>query len=90
MTEKELEVAEAKGLTEYFKLTTKITTSNMIAFDAEGRIKKYDSPEHIIEEFYSLRLAYYQKRKVSTFVSPFSCQFQYCLGFGGLGATGAS
>ena len=64
MSQKELEKAEAQGLNEYFKLTTKINTGNMICFDADGKIKKYNSAEQILEEFYPLRLAYYQKRKV--------------------------
>ncbi|KAI0297539.1 type II DNA topoisomerase [Multifurca ochricompacta] len=63
MAAKDLEKAEEQGLTEFFKLTSKINTSNMICFDFEGKIKKYNSPEEIIEEFYPKRLAYYQKRK---------------------------
>ncbi|OSX67990.1 hypothetical protein POSPLADRAFT_1072653 [Postia placenta MAD-698-R-SB12] len=55
--------AEAQGLLEYFKLNTKISTSNMICFDFDGKIKKYNSPEEIIEDFYPKRLAYYQMRK---------------------------
>ena len=65
MAAKELEKAEKQGLHEFFKLTSKINTSNMICFDFEGKIKKYDSPEEILEDFYPMRLAYYQKRKVS-------------------------
>ena len=61
---KELEKAEEKGLIEYFKLTTKVTTSNMICFDFDGKIRKYNSPEQIIEDFYPKRLAAYQRRKV--------------------------
>jgi DNA topoisomerase-2 len=64
MNAKDLEKAEAQGLHEFFKLTSKINTSNMICFDLEGKIKKYDSPEEILEDFYPARLAYYQKRKV--------------------------
>ncbi|KAL0063257.1 DNA topoisomerase 2 [Marasmius tenuissimus] len=63
MDPKELIKAEEKGLIEYFKLTSKITTSNMICFDFDGKIKKYDSPEEILEDFYPKRLEYYQKRK---------------------------
>jgi DNA topoisomerase-2 len=48
-----------------FKLRSKLGKSNMHLFDAEGRIKKYDTPEQIIEEFYPLRLKYYSKRKES-------------------------
>ena len=65
MTASGLAEAEKKGLIEFFKLTGKVNTSNMMCFDAEARIKKYHSPEEIIEEFYPIRLAYYQKRKVS-------------------------
>lgn len=64
MDAKNLEKAEEKGLVEFFKLTSKLTTSNMICFDFDGKIKKYNSPEEIIEDFYPVRLAYYQKRKV--------------------------
>ncbi|KAF9015391.1 DNA topoisomerase [Cyathus striatus] len=63
MGAKELEKAEQQGLLEFFKLTSKLTTTNMICFDFEGKIKKYDSPEDILEDFYPVRLAYYQKRK---------------------------
>jgi len=66
MTAKDVEKAEAQGLTEFFKLTSKINTSNMICFDFEGKIKKYNSPEEIVDDFYPKRLAYYQKRKART------------------------
>ena len=64
MAAKNLEKAEEQGLVEFFKLTSKINTSNMICFNFEGKIQKYSSPEEILEEFYPQRLAYYQKRKV--------------------------
>lgn len=63
MAAKDVEKAEEQGFAEFFKLTSKINTSNMICFDFEGKIKKYGSPEEIIEEFYPKRLAFYQKRK---------------------------
>ncbi|KAJ7226116.1 DNA topoisomerase II, partial [Mycena pura] len=63
MDAKQLEKAEEKGLLEFFKLTSKITTTNMICFDFDGKLKKYNSPEEIIEDFYPVRLAFYQKRK---------------------------
>jgi DNA topoisomerase II len=63
MSQKEVEKAMEQGILEYFKLSSKISTSNMMCFDAEGKIKKYNSPEEIIEEYYAIRLAYYQKRK---------------------------
>ncbi|CCM06356.1 uncharacterized protein FIBRA_08613 [Fibroporia radiculosa] len=63
MEPKAVEKAESQGLLEFFRLTGKINTSNMICFDFEGKIKKYNTPEEIIEDFYPQRLAYYQKRK---------------------------
>ena len=64
MGAKELEKAEEQGLEEYFKLTSKVNTGNMMCFDFDGKIKKYNAPEEVIEDFYPIRLKYYQKRKV--------------------------
>lgn len=46
-----------------FKLTSQINLSNMMAFDAQNRIKKYDSPGQILFDFFYIRLEFYQKRK---------------------------
>ena len=32
-------------------------------FDAEGKIKRYDSPEEILSEFFDLRLQFYERRR---------------------------
>lgn len=45
------------------KISTTITTSNMVCFDSEGKIKKYDSPLQVITDFYNTRLRYYGIRK---------------------------
>jgi DNA topoisomerase-2 len=45
------------------KLTSSISTSNMVLFDKNMRIKKYQSVHDIICEFCELRLVFYQKRK---------------------------
>ncbi|KAL3815095.1 hypothetical protein ACJIZ3_016363 [Penstemon smallii] len=63
MTEDNLLLAKREGLLKKFKLTTSISTSNMHLFDSKGAIKKYDTPEHILEEFFHIRLEYYEKRK---------------------------
>lgn len=39
------------------------STTNMVLFDDQRRIKKYNSPEEILEDFYAMRLALYTKRK---------------------------
>lgn len=46
-----------------FKLSTAISITNMHLFDSQGRIKKYASPEEILDEFYEMRMQYYQLRK---------------------------
>lgn len=55
------------GLEEKFKLTKTMATSNLVAFDSQGRIHKYESVLDILEEFYHVRLKYYEKRKVFNF-----------------------
>lgn len=45
------------------KLTTPISTNNMICFDPHHKIKKYNSVEDILKEFYFVRLRYYCTRK---------------------------
>lgn len=51
------------GLLERFKLINMINLSNMVAFDPLGKIKKYESPNDILRDFYYVRLEFYQKRK---------------------------
>ncbi|USP81432.1 type II DNA topoisomerase [Curvularia clavata] len=63
MEDKYMATALAKGLEEMFKLYKPQATSNLVAFDAHGRIHKYSSVLDIIEEFYHIRLRYYEKRK---------------------------
>lgn len=63
MNPKDMKIAEEQGFVDYFKLRSKLSTGNMICFDLDGKIKKYDTPEGMLEDFYPKRLAYYQKRK---------------------------
>ncbi|OMH85453.1 DNA topoisomerase 2 [Zancudomyces culisetae] len=63
LTDAQMQAALKEGLESRFKLSASISTSNMVCFDREGRIKKYPSPEAILTEFYPLRLRYYQLRK---------------------------
>lgn len=57
------ELGQGKGVNEAFKLIEKINTTNMHLFDCNGRIKKYEGPLEIIEEYANVRLEYYKKRK---------------------------
>jgi DNA topoisomerase-2 len=46
-----------------FKLQTNIDVSNMVLFGSDLKIKKYNSVVDILEEFFDVRLPYYEKRK---------------------------
>jgi DNA topoisomerase II len=53
------------GLNNKFKLTASISTTNMTLFDEEARIIRYDTPEDIVNAFYTIRIDYYNKRKAN-------------------------
>ena len=65
MEEKHMKAALEEGLEEKFKLTRSVATSNLVAFDAEGRITKYATVEDIMKEFFNVRIKFYEKRKVN-------------------------
>lgn len=50
-------------LLEKFKLTKQVPTSNLVAFDTRGMIRKYEKIEDIMEEYYVFRLNLYKQRK---------------------------
>lgn len=54
---------KTNGFYLYFRIVTKIRTSNLIAFDSRNSLKEYNSPNEIIEEFKIIRLKMYKKRK---------------------------
>ncbi|CAI5729222.1 unnamed protein product [Hyaloperonospora brassicae] len=60
------DIAKAPGgIVKKFKLESSLSTSNMHLFDRDGHIKKYESPKEIMDEFYTVRLEYYDRRKKS-------------------------
>jgi DNA topoisomerase-2 len=65
LDEKHMKSALTDGLAERFKLNKTVATSNLVAFDARGQIRKYEKVEDILEEYYVYRLAMYTKRKVN-------------------------
>jgi DNA topoisomerase-2 len=65
MDDKYMKATLEKGLEETFKLTRTMATTNLVAFDAQGRIHKYETVMDIMEDFYHYRLKFYEKRKVS-------------------------
>lgn len=51
------------NLIKILKMQNMISQRNMHAFDVHGNIKKYNSPEDILKDFYPIRLALYKDRK---------------------------
>ena len=51
------------GIEKKFKLSTKVSISNMHLFDENGAITKYDSPLAVMEAFIPLRLKAYAQRR---------------------------
>jgi DNA topoisomerase-2 len=47
-----------------FKLTTTHKTTNMVAFDTDGKIRKFGSVGEILETFYKTRLTGYTQRRI--------------------------
>ncbi|TFB03809.1 DNA topoisomerase 2 [Trichoderma ghanense] len=61
--EKHMPKVLEEGLLERFKLTKQVATSNLVAFNTNGQIRKYEKVEDILEEYYVYRLEMYLKRK---------------------------
>ncbi len=58
-----LKTLSTEDVLKRFRLTKILTTSSMYLYSNSGEIKHYKSPEEIMEEFYDIRLEFYQKRK---------------------------
>ncbi|XP_055013310.1 DNA topoisomerase 2-beta isoform X1 [Boleophthalmus pectinirostris] len=63
MSEEKLAQAEAAGLHKVFKLQSSLTCNSMVLFDHMGCLKRYESVNDILKEFFELRLHYYKLRK---------------------------
>tara|TARA_B100000579_G_scaffold34566_1_gene24171 strand:+ start:10784 stop:14194 length:3411 start_codon:yes stop_codon:yes gene_type:complete len=53
-----------EGIEKYLKLYTTQSTTNMHLFNEKEQLKKYNNIYEIIKEYYSMRLEYYNKRKL--------------------------
>merc|ERR550514_262584 len=63
MTEETVKSVKEQGVEHVFKLWSSIHETNLVLFDHEGKIKKYKNPLEIMEEFATVRLKYYDRRK---------------------------
>jgi DNA topoisomerase II len=53
------------GFEKLFKLTTNVATSNMNLFNKDCVIKSYASVDDIIDEYYDVRMDFYNRRKIA-------------------------
>jgi DNA topoisomerase-2 len=67
LTEANMAAAEKEGLEVKFKLVSQLSTTNMVCFDRQGRIRKYANVNEILVDFCDVRKEFYQKRKVCSF-----------------------
>jgi len=51
------------GFMKQMKLISSLGVSNIMLFDRDGKIRKYESALEILKDFFDLRLTYYDKRK---------------------------
>jgi DNA topoisomerase-2 len=63
MSADQMKRAEQAGLEKVFKLKTTISTSNMVLFDDEGKIAKYNTAVDILKDWCKLRKKVYVERK---------------------------
>ena len=61
--ESQIDINGCNGIFKTLKLVTTISNTNMHMFNAECKLHKYTSIEEIIDEFYLVRIAFYNKRK---------------------------
>ena len=54
---------DVRRLEKVFKLSSSLTTTNMVLHDDTGNMRKMESVEEILKYFTDIRLDYYQKRK---------------------------
>merc|ERR1719310_914348 len=58
-----MQQVEKQGFVKAFKLKSSIAATNMVLFDAEGKIAKYTSALDILQDFIKLRKTMYNNRK---------------------------
>lgn len=53
------------GVEKLLRLTTTVSTTNMYLFDSQCKLQKYSFVEDIIEDYYKVRLSFYETRKTN-------------------------
>lgn len=63
MRKSQLHRIQSSGLETFFKLRKSLPTTNMHAFDDQHRIRKFESPQAIVDAYFPIRLQLYYDRK---------------------------
>eukprot|EP00397_Hematodinium_sp_SG-2012_P002474 GEMP01002481.1.p1 GENE.GEMP01002481.1~~GEMP01002481.1.p1 ORF type:complete len:1035 (+),score=209.67 GEMP01002481.1:227-3106(+) len=63
MSSEQMARAEAEGVEKAFRLKSSVNETNMVLFDVYGKIRKYDTANEILDDFFDIRLKMYHKRK---------------------------
>eukprot|EP00933_Yihiella_yeosuensis_P069787 TRINITY_DN7678_c0_g2_i1.p1 TRINITY_DN7678_c0_g2~~TRINITY_DN7678_c0_g2_i1.p1 ORF type:complete len:1431 (+),score=413.67 TRINITY_DN7678_c0_g2_i1:106-4398(+) len=63
LTPEKMKEVEQTGIEKVFKMKSSLSTTNMVLFDADNKIAKYNSALSILQEFCKLRRQVYVKRK---------------------------
>uniref|UniRef100_A0A2S2Q8Z8 DNA topoisomerase 2 n=1 Tax=Sipha flava TaxID=143950 RepID=A0A2S2Q8Z8_9HEMI len=63
MNPQKLQEVENEGIHKFFKLHSSLSLTSMCAFDKDCVLKKYESTKEILQDFYTVRLEFYGKRK---------------------------
>ena len=63
LSEANLRKSLDSGIHKTFKLQSSLSTTSMVLFDHNGCLKRYETPEEILEDYFPVRLEYYVKRK---------------------------
>ena len=62
--ESQIDANGCNGVFKMLKLATTISNTNMHMFNSDSKLHKYNSIEEIIDDFYGVRIAFYEKRKL--------------------------
>lgn len=63
MTDEQFKKAEKEGFHKVFKLQKTLSTNNMVMFDGSGVLRRYESVNQMMKEFFDIRIDFYAKRK---------------------------
>ena len=65
LPEEELKKLSDEDIIKKFKLSANISVNNLVLFNPQFNIKRYNNECEVLEEFYHVRYKYYQMRKAS-------------------------